>query len=43
MDCRKIHGWVFDVRTSKLVDLGLNMEEEFSSARHIYDLKPLEK
>lgn len=38
----KIHGWVFDVRTGKLIDLGLNMEKEFSSIREIYDLKPLE-
>lgn len=36
----KIHGWVFDVRTGKLIDLGLNMEQEFSSIRQIYDLKP---
>jgi carbonic anhydrase len=39
----KVHGWVFDVRTGKLIDLGLNMEEEFASIRSIYDLKPLEK
>jgi len=38
----QIHGWVFDVRTGKLIDLGLNMEQEFSAVRHIYDLKPLE-
>jgi carbonic anhydrase len=38
----KIHGWVFDVRTGKLIDLGLDMEKEFSSIREIYDLKPLE-
>lgn len=38
----KIYGWVFDVRTGKLVDLGLKMEEEFAAIRHIYDLKPLE-
>jgi len=37
----KIYGWVFDVRTGKLIDLGLNMEQEFASIRHIYDLKPL--
>lgn len=35
-----IHGWVFDVKTGKLIDLGLKMEEEFSTIRHIYDLKP---
>jgi carbonic anhydrase len=37
-----IWGWVFDVRTGKLIDLGLKMEEEFESIRKIYDLKPLE-
>lgn len=36
----KIYGWVFDVRTGKLVDLGLDMEKEFSHIRSIYDLKP---
>lgn len=35
-----IHGWVFDVRTGKLIDLGLNMEQEFMEIREIYDLKP---
>jgi carbonic anhydrase len=39
----KIHGWVFDVKTGKLIDLQLNMEEEFKEVRSIYDLKPLEK
>lgn len=38
-----IHGWVFDVRTGKLIDLGLKMEQEFMEIREIYDLKPLEK
>jgi carbonic anhydrase len=38
-----VHGWVFDVRTGKLIDLKLDMEKEFSSIRSIYDLKPLEK
>lgn len=38
----QIHGWVFDVRTGKLIDLGLNMEKEFREIREIYDLKPLE-
>jgi carbonic anhydrase len=38
----KVHGWVFDVRTGRLVDLGLDMEKEFAPVRHIYDLKPLE-
>lgn len=36
-----IQGWVFDVRTGKLIDLGLDMEKEFSTIRSIYDLKPL--
>ncbi|MDZ4822986.1 MAG: carbonic anhydrase [Flavobacteriales bacterium] len=39
----QIYGWVFDVRTGNLIDLGLKMEEEFTSIRSIYDLKPLEK
>lgn len=39
----QIYGWVFDVRTGKLKDLGLRMEEEFMEIRSIYDLKPLEK
>lgn len=36
----KIFGWVFDVRTGKIIDLGLEMEKEFQSIRGIYDLKP---
>jgi carbonic anhydrase len=36
-----VQGWVFDVRSGKLKDLGLNLEKEFSSIRSIYDLKPL--
>lgn len=36
----KIHGWVFDVKTGKLIDLKLKMEEEFEEVRSIYDLKP---
>lgn len=36
----KIHGWVFDVKTGKLIDLKLKMEEEFREVRGIYDLKP---
>lgn len=39
----KIHGWVFDVKTGKLIDLNLKMEEEFKEVRSIYDLKPLNK
>ncbi|MBS1551616.1 MAG: carbonic anhydrase [Bacteroidetes bacterium] len=37
-----VHGWVFDVRTGKLIDLGLNMDQEFSKIRSIYDLNPPE-
>lgn len=37
----KIHGWVFDVKTGKLIDLKLKMEEVFNEVRSIYDLKPL--
>lgn len=36
-----VHGWVFNVRTGGLIDLGLNMDKEFESIRSIYDLKPL--
>jgi carbonic anhydrase len=38
----KIHGWVFNVRNGKLIDLGIDMEKEFMSIRSIYDLKPLD-
>ena len=37
-----IHGWVFNVRNGNLIDLGLDMEKEFSLIRSIYDLKPLQ-
>jgi carbonic anhydrase len=37
----QIWGWVFDVRTGKLIDLGLKKEEEFESIKKIYDLKPI--
>lgn len=37
----KLYGWVFDVRTGKLIDLELNFSEEFREVRAIYDLKPL--
>jgi len=36
----QIYGWVFNVRTGSIIDLGLDMEKEFSSIRSIYDLKP---
>jgi carbonic anhydrase len=35
-----IHGWVFNVRNGKLIDLKLNMLEVFGEIRSIYDLKP---
>jgi len=38
----KIHGWIFDVRTGRLKDCGLDLEKEFMEIRDIYDLKPLE-
>ena len=38
-----LHGWVFDVRTGKLIDLGLKMEEIFGDIRSIYDLKSFDK
>jgi carbonic anhydrase len=37
----KLHGWVFDVRTGKLIDLELKLAEAIASIRRIYDLKPL--
>lgn len=36
----QIYGWVFDVRTGKIIDLELDMGKEFASIRSIYDLKP---
>jgi carbonic anhydrase len=36
-----LHGWVFDVRTGRLIDLGFKMNEIFGDIRSIYDLKPL--
>jgi carbonic anhydrase len=35
----KIHGWIFDVRTGKLIDLELHLEKEFKDILSIYDLK----
>lgn len=37
-----LHGWVFDVRSGKLIDLGFKMSEIFGDIRSIYDLKPLD-
>jgi len=36
----KIHAWVFDIRTGKLIDLKMDMKKEFESIRSIYDLRP---
>ncbi len=36
-----IHGWVFDVRTGRLKDLGLDMKKVFRDVKSIYDLMPL--
>lgn len=33
-----IHGWVFDVRTGKIIDLKLDMKTEYKDIIHIYDL-----
>ena len=38
-----IHGCIFDVRTGKLIDSGMDFEKEFLEIRDIYDLKPLQK
>jgi len=35
-----VHGWVFDVRTGKIIDLNLIIPEIFEEIRSIYDLKP---
>jgi carbonic anhydrase len=37
-----IHGWVFDVRTGRLLDLKLEQAGIFKEIRSIYDLKPLD-
>lgn len=39
----RLHGWVFDVRTGKLIDLALDMKEILEDIRSIYDLRPLGK
>ncbi len=38
-----VHGWVFDVRTGKLIDLGLNMTEIFGDVSSIYNLNLFNK
>ncbi len=34
----KVHAWVFDVRTGKLIDLKVDIEREFAKLKEIYDL-----
>lgn len=33
-----VHGWVFDIRTGKLIDLKLNFEEKLRDIQSIYNL-----
>ncbi len=35
----KVHSWVFDVRTGRLIDLRFNMEKEFMKIKDIYNLQ----
>lgn len=34
----KVHGWVFDIQTGKLIDLKIDFEKELKGIREIYDL-----
>ncbi|MCP9750718.1 carbonic anhydrase [Ferruginibacter sp. HRS2-29] len=34
----KVHGWVFDIQTGKLIDLKIDLEKELKGIREIYDL-----
>lgn len=34
----KIHGWVFDIASGKLIDLSINFEEKLRGIQEIYDL-----
>lgn len=34
----QVHGWVFDMRTGKLIDLNLDLEKELEEIMEIYDL-----
>ena len=38
-----VHGWVFDVRTGKLKDLKLKMDDVIRDIRSIYKLKPVKR
>ena len=33
-----VHGWVFDIRTGKLIDLKIDFQKELQSIREIYNL-----
>jgi carbonic anhydrase len=33
-----VHGWVFDIKTGKLIDLKINFQEVLAEIREIYDL-----
>ncbi len=33
-----VHGWIFDVRTGKLIDLQLDTRELYNDIKHIYDI-----
>lgn len=35
-----VHGWVFNVRTGKLVDLGLDMDKIYGEIKSIYNINP---
>ncbi len=34
-----VHGWIFDLHTGKLIDLGIDMGEAFGQLKEIYELK----
>lgn len=34
----KIHGWVFDIRSGRIIDLNLDMETEYSKLQSIYNI-----
>lgn len=36
-----VHGWVFDVRTGKLIDLEMDIVKLYKNIWKIYDIKPL--
>ena len=33
-----VHGWVFDTKTGKLIDLKIDFEEELNETMEIYNL-----